>query len=62
VLDGMDLRNVVIENARISYRGGAPGMNNVYFVNCTFELPQTHVGQELAVAVLEHPSVIFSAG
>jgi hypothetical protein len=62
ILDGMDIRNVVFENVHIVYGGGPLKMENIFFVNCTFELPQTRVGQELAETVLNHPSVVFSAG
>lgn len=59
-LDGSDIKNVIFENVRVAYGGGPIRMENVSFVNCTFDLPQNQHGEEFGLAVLEHPSVGFS--
>jgi hypothetical protein len=35
-------------------------LENVYFVNCTFEMPPTPQSQELANAILDHAPASFS--
>jgi hypothetical protein len=60
VLDGLTMKNVILENVSIVYHGGPIRMENVYFVNCTFALPQSQIGAAFGIAVLEHPSVVFS--
>jgi hypothetical protein len=62
LLDNMDVKNVIFENMHIVYKGAKLRMDNAYFVNCTFDLPQTHAGEEFGLAVLDHPSVEFSIG
>jgi hypothetical protein len=37
LLDGITWRNVVFINSRVSYNGGAVILENVTFVNCTFD-------------------------
>ena len=37
-IDGLDVRNVVFSNSKITYLGGRLSLDNVYFSNCTFEL------------------------
>ncbi len=60
-IDGMDMRNIIVRNCTVIYRGGPVHMQNVYFVNCKFDIIRGQNGQELARAVLESPSVGFSA-
>jgi hypothetical protein len=52
VLDGMHLKNVIFNGIRISYSGGPLVMENVYFINCTFEISHNPIGQKLATAIL----------
>ena len=39
-LDGYHLRNVIVRDARIVYNGGPVLLENVFFVNCTFEIEE----------------------
>lgn len=59
-LDGYHLRNVIVEGARIVYNGGPLILENVYFVNCSFEMQRTRQDQNFANAVLSHVPVTFS--
>jgi len=59
-LDGYHIRNAIINGARIVYNGGPLILENVYFVNCTFEMPPTPQSQELANAILDHAPASFS--
>lgn len=56
LLDGYYIKNVILENVHVSYRGGAMRLENVYFVNCTFDIPQQQNGERLAMALLEPSS------
>jgi hypothetical protein len=63
VLDGLYLKRVVFRNTHILYRGGALAMDNVYFVNCTFDVIQKSQGQNFARAILSpNPSISLKAG
>lgn len=61
LLDDMYLKNVIVRNARINYSGGPARLDNVYFVNCTFEILQQPHGQEFAKALLDTSSITFHA-
>jgi hypothetical protein len=39
ILDGLEMKNVILRNVSIRYYGGRVTMENVYFVNCTFTFP-----------------------
>jgi hypothetical protein len=55
-IDGAILQNVVIRNARIVYRGGPLTLQNVHFVNCTFDVQNVpHVDQLLQVVIHDTP-------
>lgn len=58
-LDGYWLKNVVIRNASIKYSGGPVMLENVYFINCTFEITPTAPSQLFAESVLQSPSATF---
>ena len=58
-LDGYWLKHVVIRNAAIQYRGGPVILEDVYFVNCTFEIDRTLPSQLLADSVLEKTPTSF---
>jgi hypothetical protein len=49
-IDGLDVRNTVFTNCKITYSGGQLSVDNVYFSNCTFEIAQQ--GKDFARAVL----------
>lgn len=53
-IDNIELRNVVFRNAHVAYFGTKPvSMRNVYFIDCTFDMPPTPGAQRFALAVLE---------
>jgi hypothetical protein len=37
-IDGIDARNVLFSNCKITYSGGEVALDNVYFSNCTFHM------------------------
>jgi len=59
-IDEFHLRNVIFENVKIEYDGGPLVMENVYFVNCTFELKPTKPSQLFATEVLAKVPSTFS--
>ncbi len=60
-LDGFRLKHVIFSNVRIIYNGGALDMDDVYFVNCTFEVQRAPQGFKLADSILSHVAVGFHA-
>jgi hypothetical protein len=52
VIDGMDMRKVIFRNVYILYDGAPLQMQDVYFINCTFQIKQQSNGERLALAVL----------
>jgi hypothetical protein len=56
-LDGMHLRNVIFRDATIEYLGGRVILENVYFVNCRFEIVQKPGGEKLGSALLASASI-----
>jgi hypothetical protein len=59
ILDDIELRNVIFDGVKIGYDGGPISMENVYFVNCKFELKQTIPTRLFAQNVLEHVPTTF---
>ena len=54
-LDGVEWKDVVFVNSRVRYRGGDLKLDNVRFVHCTFEVPESSRGAQLAdYATLEN--------
>ncbi len=47
-LDGVEWKDVVFVNSRVRYRGGDLKLDNVRFVHCTFEVPESSRGAQLA--------------
>jgi hypothetical protein len=47
-LDGFKFRHVIFSNIRIIYNGGPAQLEDVLFVNCTFDIPQKPQGQSFA--------------
>jgi hypothetical protein len=47
-LDGFDWKGVTFVGTRISYLGSPVSLEDVRFVNCTFDLPRTQRGAKLA--------------
>jgi hypothetical protein len=60
VLDNTEFRHVIISNAHVLWDGGAIIMQDVYFINCTFDLPRAN-GQSFAAAILSNTSVNFQS-
>jgi hypothetical protein len=61
VLDGHHIRNAIVRDATITYRGGRLILENVYFVNCTFELKNTPNGEQFADSFLKNVPTSFTA-
>jgi hypothetical protein len=61
ILDGYLMKRVILVNVEITYDGGPLQMENVYFVNCTFNIKPTVRSKNLAIAMLsENGSTTFS--
>ncbi len=58
-LDGFHLKNVILRNATIVYRGGPLILENVYFVNCRFNISKTDAGIEFADNVVSSVPINF---
>jgi hypothetical protein len=62
-LDGYRLKYIIFKDSKIIYEGGPVEMENVYFVNCTFEVSRRPNGQSFASTVLASaPATTFHAG
>jgi hypothetical protein len=55
VLDGFYLDNVAFENAHIIYHGGPVILQNVRFVNCTFDVRRSLQSERLLEAATKQP-------
>lgn len=55
LVDDFWIKNVVIQNSVIVYKGGRIKLENVYFVNCRFELTPIEEGRKLADALVSAP-------
>jgi hypothetical protein len=63
VLDGSQFKHIVLRNVHVVYRGGPAILEDVYFLNCTFEIVQENNGQLFASTVLaSSPATNFKAG
>jgi hypothetical protein len=62
VLDGMYMKNVILRNARVIYKGGPVKLEHVSFVNCTFELPESQPTRRFSETMLQATSISFSNG
>jgi hypothetical protein len=62
-LDGYRMKNVIFKDTEITYEGGPVDMQNVYFVNCTFNVAKRPNGKNFASTVLASaPATTFHAG
>jgi hypothetical protein len=61
-LDGMWLKNVVVNNTKVVYSGSSVKLENVYFINCQFEMENRISPRQLAAEVLDSPSVSLNSG
>jgi hypothetical protein len=57
LLDNMELRHVIIVNARVVHTQGEVIMQDVYFVNCTFDLPHQPNMLNFASATLDKVAI-----
>ncbi len=55
-LDGFWLRNVIFEGVRIHYAGGPLILENVSFLNCTFDVTNTPSGEHFISVALSSPT------
>jgi hypothetical protein len=61
-LDGYRLKSIVFTDTKIIYEAGRVEMENVYFVNCTFEISKRANGKNFASSVLaSEPATTFHA-
>jgi len=58
-LDGFHVRNVIVRNAKVTYKGGPLILENVYFVNCTFDVQQSNPGLRFASTLLTAAAMSF---
>lgn len=62
LLDSLYVRRVIFRNSTILYKGGPVVLDNVTFVNCTFQIAQQPNGVNFATVFLEPaPSMTFKA-
>jgi hypothetical protein len=61
VLDQMFFKRVIFQNSHIIYKGGPVVLDNVYFINCTFEIVREPKGQLFASTLLSDPATKFTA-
>jgi hypothetical protein len=52
VLDNGYWRNFTFENMKITYKGGPMALENVTFINCTFDMPQVQQSDKFSSALL----------
>jgi hypothetical protein len=62
IIDNIQMKKVIFRNVHVVYNGGPLRMQDVYFLDCTFEVRQRSNGEALAVAVLNpSPATTFTA-
>ena len=59
LLDGIHWHNVVFAKTRIRYEGGEVELDNVRFIDCTFDLPAVQRAADLAEYAAVLPSQPF---
>jgi len=57
-LDNLYLKRIIIKNSHVTYYGGPVHLENVVFINCTFEMIRDPGTQEFAKALLSPQSEI----
>lgn len=60
-IDGTRFKNVIFRDSRIRYDGGPVEMENVYFVNCTFEFKHAPNSIRLSKTVLASSATTFKS-
>jgi hypothetical protein len=62
-LDNMVMKNIIIQDSHIVFRGNPVQLENVYFVNCTFDVSREIRGRQFANAMFSaSPSITLTAG
>lgn len=56
ILDGARLKKVIFQDVHVVYSRGPLETENVYFLNCTFDIKQQTDGERLALALLRPPA------
>jgi hypothetical protein len=59
VLDGLHLAHTVLKNFHVIYGGGPTIVEDVYFLNCTFELRRTNETAQFAEKALTEFPILF---
>lgn len=57
VLDGVEIRHVVFINTKVIYKGGKVILNDVYFINCAFQIERGSNGRNLISSLFDLPQV-----
>jgi hypothetical protein len=60
VLDKLHLRNVVLKHMNVVYGGGLTHLENVTFLDCTFQFVQTELAIQLSDLILQRQAVTVS--
>lgn len=58
-LDNARMRHVVLMNAKVTYSGGLISLDDVHFVNCTFDINPSEATFALAESILSGPAAHF---
>ncbi len=61
ILDGSNIRNVIIQNATIEYDGGPVRLENIFFLNCTFRIKEGKDADRLQLSLFADAGISFSA-
>jgi hypothetical protein len=62
-MGNMVMKNIIIQDSHVVYRGDPIELENVYFVNCTFDVRREVRGQQFAKAIFStSPAITFTAG
>jgi hypothetical protein len=59
-LDKMHLKNVVLSKVHVIYEGGPVVLENVYFIDCFFEINRDAKSQALSASLIQPPPTNFS--
>ena len=60
-IDNVHMKKVILRNVHVFYNGGPLEMQEVYFINCTFEVRHQSNGEGLIMAALQGVAVNFNA-
>lgn len=57
ILDGADARHTVFINTKVYYKGGKVILNDVYFINCVFQIEHGSNGRDLISSLFDLPQI-----